>query len=190
MMNAFISPPLTLESSALFTPRVSKMKPSDAPSYYARLLVSTAAMKQGAWKALETAVHQLGKEHFGPDYAKLAKGGNFRSPIRQDVFGKGWPDDIEAFLNVKSGADYKPVVVGRDAMPIMDQAEIYPGCVVRVSLRLYAYGGKGTSFNPGISFGLNNLQKLSDGPRLATARGDGSEFGKLPDDDDLASLLS
>ena len=57
---------------------------------------------------------------------------------------------------------------------------IYPGCKVRASLRLYNYGGKGTSINPGISFGLNNVQKLADGPRLATARGDGSEFGSLP----------
>jgi hypothetical protein len=189
-VTALISPPLILESSALFTPRVSKMKPNDAPNYYARLLASAATMAHPEWKAMEDAVHQLGKEHFGADYTKLVKGGQFRSPIRRDTDGKGWPDDIDGFLNVKSGADYKPVVVGRDALPIMDQAEIYPGCIVRVTLRIYAYGGKGTSYNPGISFGLNNVQKLGDGPRLATARGDGSEFGKLPDDDDLASLLN
>jgi hypothetical protein len=181
---------MILESSALFTPRVSKLKPTDPPSFYARLLADEAAMKTDAWKALEKAVKELGEQTFGgpKQLAALVRGGQFRSPVRLDVAGKGWPDDIVAFLNVKSGADYQPVVVGRDALPIMDQAAIYPGCRVRASLRIFPYGRPGTPISPGVSFGLENVQKLGDGPRLKTARGDGSEFGRL--DDELSELIN
>ncbi len=177
-MYTLITPPLTLENSALFTPKASKLKP-DQPSYYARLLATAAAAQSDAWRELEAALDELGRSHFGSDYTAMVRSSSFRSPIRRDVTGKGWPSDIVAFLNVKRGADYKPVVVGRDALPVMDPAELYPGCTVRASLRIYAYGGKGMPYTPGISFGLNNIQKLGDGPRLSTARGDGSEFGAL-----------
>jgi Protein of unknown function (DUF2815) len=175
---------MILESSALFTPRVSKLKPNDPPSFYARLLADEAAMKTDAWKSLEKAVKELGEQTFGgsKQFAALVQGGQFRSPVRRDIAGKGFPNDVVAFLNVKSGADYQPVVVGHDALPVMDQAAIYPGCRVRASLRIYAYGGRGTQIGAGVSFGLENVQKLGDGPRLKTARGDGSEFGRLDDD--------
>ena len=183
-----ISPPLVLESSALFKPRASKMKPTDPPSYYARLLASATTVGLPEWTDLEKAVNEFGKSHFGSEFATLIENGQFRLPFRRDVHGKGWPSDTVVFLSLKSGADYPPNVLGRDSLPIMDQSAIYPGCIVRVSMRLYYYGGKGSSISPGISFGLNNVQKLGDGPRLATARGDGSEFGSLPPDD-LDSLL-
>jgi hypothetical protein len=178
---SLITPPLMLESSALFTPRVSKLKPNDPASYYAKLLASAAAVQTPAWKALEKAAEDLAKQSFGA-------GVSYRSPIRRDVAGKGWPEQFVAFLNVAAGADYRPLVIGRDTHPVMDQSEVYPGCTVRVSLRIYSYGRSGTPIPPGVSFGLENLQKLNDGERLKTARGDGSEFGAWQDDE-LASLL-
>ena len=60
---------------------------------------------------------------------------------------------------------------------ITDPNVIYPGVIVRASLRIYGYGGKGSPYQPGISFGLNNILKVDDGPRLKTGRPDGSEFG-------------
>jgi hypothetical protein len=188
MYNIIIGP-MVIESSALFTPRVSKLKPNDAPSYYARLLANAATIKHPAWKELEQFVRELGEQHFGKrEFEGMLKSGSFRSPIRYDVVGKGYPDDVEAFLNVKAGADYPPVVVGRDAAPIMDKSEVYPGCIVRVSLRAFCYGGRGTNFGAGISLGLVNVQKLADGPRLKSARGNGSEFGAVGGDD-LDSLI-
>jgi len=52
-------------------------------------------------------------------------------------------------------------------------------------------GMRSRGIPPGISTRLHNVQKLADGPRLKSARPDGSEFGKLPDyDDDLSSILN
>jgi hypothetical protein len=186
---SLISPPMILADSALLKARVSKLKPNESASFYARVLANTDSVQHSAWKRLLTAVDELGEQHFGAAaYRTLVENGLFRSPIRKDVAGKGWPSDVGAFLSVKAGEDYPPAIVGRDALPIMDQTEVYPGCIVRVSLRPYAYGGRGTNFGAGISFGLENVQKLADGPRFKNARGDGSEFGRF-EDEDLAALI-
>src|SRR5690242_11396942 len=109
--SVLLTPPMTLENSALFTPKSSRLKPNDSPSYYARLLASAETVRTPAWKALEKALHDYGISYFGPDYPTMAKQGQVRSPIRTDVLGKGWPSDIVAFLNLKSGSDYKPSIV-------------------------------------------------------------------------------
>jgi hypothetical protein len=185
---SLISPSLILGDSCLFTPKVSKLKPGDPPGFYARVLASRETLQHPAWKELEAAIAELAEQTFGAGYKSLVKDGSFRSPIRRDVATKGWPDTIVAFLNLKSGGDYKPTIVGRDALPIMDQSEVYPGCIVRVSLRPYAYGGRGTGYGAGVSFGLENIQKMQDGERLKTSRGDGSEFGRV-DEESFASML-
>jgi hypothetical protein len=46
---------------------------------------------------------------------------------------------------------------------INDPKEIYPGAIVKASLRAYAYSVNG---NNGVSFALGNLQKIKDGPRM------------------------
>ena len=172
---SLISTPLILGDSCLFTPKVSKLKPGDTPGFYARVLASRETLQHPAWKELEAAIAELAEQTFGAGYKSLVKDGSFRSPIRRDVATKGWPDTIVAF-------------VGRDALPIMDKSEVYPGCIVRVSLRPYAYGGRGTGYGAGVSFGLENIQKMQDGERLKTSRGDGSEFGRV-DEESFASML-
>ena len=138
-----ITPPMILESSALHTPRVSKLKPGDPPSFYARLLVTAEGAKTPAWKDLEQEIEDLGIQHFGEkEFGVLTRTGSFRSPIRIDVAGRGWPEAVIAFVNLKSGGDYLPSVVGADALPIMSPNDVYPGCIVRASVRMFAYGGK------------------------------------------------
>lgn len=190
--SVLLTPPMVLENSALFTPKASRLKPNDPPSYYARLLATVETVAAPAWKALQKALSDYGVSYFGPDYSAMAKQGQVRSPIRTDVLGKGWPNDVVAFLNIKSGADYKPTVVAigpdDELVRITDPNLVYPGVIVRASLRIYGYGGKGSPYQAGISFGLNNIQKIDDGPRLKTGRPDGSEFGGGVGDD-LDDLL-
>jgi hypothetical protein len=185
-----ITPPVTLASHALFAPKGSKMRPNDAPSYYARLLVTKETMATPEWKQLLKAIDDEGRAQFGKDYQTLSNAGQLRLPIRHDVAGKGWPTEFVAFFNVKGNADFPPTIVGRDAHPLMEQKQLYPGCIVRLSLGIYAYGGKGTSFSPGIAFGLRNIQKLDDGPRLAGGPSGGSEFGSLPPSNDAFAEMS
>ena len=96
----------------------------------------------------------LGAQSFGgpAKFEALVQAGQFRSPLRRDVIGKGFPDSTVAFLNVKCSRDYPPRILAPDNTEIMDQTLIYPGGIVRVSLRIYAYGGPGTQYPAGISF--------------------------------------
>lgn len=57
----------------------------------------------------------------------------------------------------------KPGIIDRDKEPITDPQDLYSGCYARVSLNAYAFNQQG---NKGVSFGLNNVQKLADGEPL------------------------
>lgn len=76
----------------------------------------------------------------------------------------------------------RPGVVDRSLNPILDPQEVYSGCYGRVSLTAFPFNSKG---NKGVSFGLENVQKLEDGENLG---GGGSkaedDFDAVDDDDD------
>lgn len=77
---------------------------------------------------------------------------------------------------------YKPQVVDTNVDPIMDQSEIYSGVYGRVSLGAFAYkSGK----DHGVSFALNNVQKLADGERLGGGSNASDDFDEVDEDDDL-----
>ena len=48
--------------------------------------------------------------------------------------------------------------------PIMDREEVYSGCYCRFSVNFYPFSASG---NNGVAVGLNNVQKVGDGERLA-----------------------
>lgn len=116
--------------------------------------------------AMKAAVKAVGEEKFGDKFAAMVKAGKLKLPFRTDGEEKGYPEG-STFINVKS--KQKPGIVSRYAgsdgkpMPITNMAEIYAGCFVRASLRAFAYDNNG---NRGISFALNNIQKLKDGQRI------------------------
>lgn len=94
---------------------------------------------------------------------------NLKSPFRDqgdrvkidEETGKEFlPQGYEAgaiYLNLKS--QQRPGVVAQNKDEIIDESEFYGGCWARASVNAFAYDKKG---NKGVSFGLNNLQKLKD----------------------------
>ena len=64
---------------------------------------------------------------------------------------------------VRAASTGKPQTVDQNVNPVIDASSIYPGCVVNASITIYAYkhqtGG-------GITFGLEAVQLVGDGPRL------------------------
>lgn len=115
---------------------------------------------------MRTAVLAVAKEKWGDKTRDMMNAGKIRMPFREDAMDKGYPEG-STFINVKSkqapgvvsiyaGADGKPAV-------ITDPKEIYPGAVVKASLRAYAYSVNG---NNGVAFALGNIQKVKDGPRM------------------------
>ena len=112
----------------------------------------------------------------------VAAGGRvkFNLPFRMDGEDKGYPEG-SVFINVrteqKPGCVYpyaetgsnKPAVIPDDKI----EAELYPGCFVRATVVAFGYDREG---NRGVSFALNNLQKLGEGERLDNRKAAVDEF--------------
>lgn len=119
------------------------------------------AMQNAALAAIEAK--WPGKAQF------LLASEGFKKGFRRDAEAKGFPAG-SIFINARSnrqpgivyahaGPDGKPARMPNEK--ILD--EMYPGAIVRASLAAFAYDNNG---NRGVSFGLNNLQKIRDGERL------------------------
>jgi hypothetical protein len=131
---------------------------------------------------LREAALVAAREKWGDKANAGIKAGKIRMPFRTDAEEKGYSEG-SVFLNVKSKT--KPGAVSKYAgpdgkpMPIEDSEELYPGCRVRASLRAFAYDTNG---NRGVSFGLNNIQKLGDGERIDGRKRAEDEFEALSSD--------
>jgi Protein of unknown function (DUF2815) len=76
----------------------------------------------------------------------------------------------------------KPGIVDRMKQKIEDPAEVYSGCWVRVSMNAAPYAAAG---NKGVSFFLNNVQKIRDDEPLAGGSSADADFDELPIEDDV-----
>ena len=128
---------------------------------------------------LKAAAEAAAIKKFGPD--KSTWPDNIRNPFkdqgekrvkdqatgRPKVGADGQPILPDGYvagammLNFKS--EQRPGVVDANVQTIMDPSEIYRGCYCVAQVNAFAYDQKG---NRGISFGLNNLQKVGDGDSL------------------------
>ena len=117
------------------------------------------ARERGA-RGARGALGRQGQGDAAEEAAEVAVPGRRRA--RCPGYGPG-----TTFINVSS--KQQPGVVDRYAgadgkpRPITDPSELYPGCFVRASLRPFTYDTNGSK---GVSFALNNLQKLRDGERI------------------------
>lgn len=150
-----------------------KSEDGKAPKYSATLIFTPEILADPKEKALfdkmqEAALAAVNAKW--PGKAELLlKSETFKKGFRRDAESKGYPAG-SIFVNVRSntqpgvvyahaGANGKP-----EAMPLDKiKAEMYPGVVVRASLAAFAYDNNG---NKGVSFGLNNLQKIRNGERM------------------------
>lgn len=84
---------------------------------------------------------------------------NLRSPFRD---GSEKPDleGYEGCVFVKMTSLQRPGVVDQNVQPIIEPSDFYGGCYARASITAFAYDQMG---NKGVSFGLQNVQKLRDG---------------------------
>lgn len=91
---------------------------------------------------------------------------NFNSPLKDgdtDAPEKANPKDFEGMYFCNASGKYKPGIIDRNLQPIIDPETFYSGCYGRAQVNLFPYDSIG---NKGISVGLNNLQKVKDGPSL------------------------
>jgi Protein of unknown function (DUF2815) len=116
---------------------------------------------------------------------------NLKSPFRKGDEAR--PDDplFKGCTFITARTTQKPGIVDRNVQPILDEMDFYSGCQCKASVYASAYDQKG---NKGVTFLLNNIQKLADGTRLSGRKpaeeefeseegGDGGDDGEELDDD-------
>lgn len=153
--------------------------PDQDPKYSCMLIIPKSAKRtlQAIRAAQQTAIEEQ-KSKFGGVVPR-----NLRYTLRDGDVDADLDRNPELsgcyFMNVSSTR--RPGVVDRNLHPIMDASEIYSGMIARVSISAYCYNSSG---NRGVTFGLENVQKLADGELLGggAARPE-DDFEALGDDD-------
>lgn len=151
-----VTPEARLSFPALLEPSAYK---GQDPKYSARLLflknIDLSKPANGQKISLKHAVLNAGNEKWG-SRDKWPK--NIRLPFRD---GNDKPD-IEGYADtifITANSKKRPGVVGPSLQPILNAEDIYAGCYVRAEVIAFAY----TKPTPGISFSLQNIQKIRDG---------------------------
>lgn len=136
-------------------------------------------------KALEAAALAAAEAKWPGKSTEMLKLGQLRTPFRKDALAKGYTDG-SVFINIRTeqqpGIVYSYVGPDGKKPAVMPQEkireEMYPGANVRASVSAFGYDSNG---NKGISFALNNLQKVGEGERLD---------GRAAADDEFTADLS
>lgn len=181
-MSKCITPEATLSYPAIFEPK--------ADDHGNLKFSATFVFAPGAdLSALRAEAERVGREKFGAKYDTLKKSSSFKTGFRDDAEAKGYE---EGSIYINASSKQQPGVVsryaGKDGKPaaITDPAELYPGAKVRASLRAFAFDKDG---NKGVSWGLQNIQKLGEGQRIDGRMKAEDEFeateGAASDMDDL-----
>lgn len=170
--------PVRLSFPNIFKPGKA-MEEGKEPKFGATLLFPRGADISLLRKAAEATA----AEKFGADWKSRRLTFPFRDQGEKQFAGYE-PGCV--FLNATSTK--RPGVVNRDGTLLTDADALYAGVWALVTLRPFAYDNK---LKKGVSFGLQNVQKLCEGERLSGGYSDpAKDFGPIDGLDDLDALLA
>lgn len=131
-----------------------------------------------AFNAMKQLAKDTAVEAFG---GKIPK--NFRNPIRDGDVDKSDRDEYKNTWFITARSKQRPGLVDDKLQPIIEQDQFYPGCYARATVTCYAYGQdpRKTAGNAGVSFGLQNIQKLDDGDPLVSRVSAENDFEPIGD---------
>ena len=148
------------------------------PKYSVSILIPKS--DKATINKIKTAINKVMEEGKNSKWGgKIPK--KLKTPLRD---GDEEREDDEAYADcffINCNSTRAPKVVDKDLNPIIDDEEFYSGCYGKVSITLFAFSSNGSN---GIGAGLNNIQKLSDGERLAGGSSPEEDFGNDFEDDD------
>lgn len=100
----------------------------------------------------------------GDDKWPNKKPSNLRDPFRKGTEKEEYEgyDDDKIFITAST--KQRPGVVDENVKAIIEEGEFYAGCYARATVNTFAYDAAG---NKGVSFGLQNIQKIRDGEPLS-----------------------
>lgn len=174
MAKKLLTPQATLSYPHIDEP-VPPMNGKGEPKYSVALVFPAGA----DLSMLQAAVLEAATDKWGTKAAALLKSGGLKNPFRTDGEAKGYGEG-SVYFNARSTEKPGAVYLWADpatgkAMIIPDdlrKKELYAGAQVRASITAFAYDNEGK----GVSFGLNNIQKLGNGPRLDGRKAADEEF--------------
>lgn len=163
----------------VFRPHPEQKTKDGRPKYTITLIFKPKAQKTPAFKAMQKAVDEVIAAKWGDERPKKLKT-PFLTTEDLDKIPAGLEDD-DVFIRLT--AVNKPGIVDHNVQPIMDESELYAGARVLCSVQCFSWvddkGGKG------VSFGLNNIQKVGDGDHLAGGSRAEDDFDAVESDDNL-----
>lgn len=168
---------------ALFAPKAQSNKAGAKAKYSLTIVFTPEQQKTPEYEALKQAALEAGRKKFGADFEAKVLKGSYKWAIRKDGEEKGYGKGT-TFINLRSdgkpgvvsrfaGPDGKPQVITAEMQVPGNPNEVYPGCLVRASVSAYGYDTDG---NRGVSFGLNNVQKMGEGARIDGRKAATEEF--------------
>ena len=162
-MDNLITPEFRAAFISVF--RATAMKNADGttskPKYSIRAAFPPTAKLEALKKEAETAA----KDKWGDKIPKT-----LRSPFRLNeeletpIVGIG---DDWVVMSFSANEDRRPGIVDAELQAVIDDTDIYSGAWFRAQVRAFAYD---TAGNKGVSFGLQNVQKLRDDDPLGNGR--------------------
>ena len=117
-------------------------------------------------KALKMACNAAAAQKWGTDTSKWPKNAGGQ-PIRMPFRDGAEKTDLQGYegnIFVSASTKTKPGLVDQKLQPIEAESDFYAGCYARAELQAFAYDTNG---NKGVSFALQNVQKLADGEPFA-----------------------
>lgn len=156
-----ITPVGRVSYPSVFKP--TKMEGSTGePKYELTLLFPKS--DEEALAPLKRAIAAVRAEKWGPDKSKWPA--NLRSPFRDGDRDKPNNPEYAGMIFIRMTSQNRPGLVDAAVQPIIDQSQFYPGCYAKAEVNAFAYDKAG---NRGMSFGMNNIQKVKDGEPLGGA---------------------
>lgn len=100
---------------------------------------------------------------------------NIKKPFRDGDKEKSHLQGYAGCIFVAARSDRKPGLVDENVKDIIDRAKFYAGCYARAEISAFAYEARnpqGIVISRGVSFGLNNIQKVKDGEAFGAQASD------------------
>lgn len=161
--------------------RATKAKgagPEQKPKYSVRACFPPTA----DLSKLKAAAAAAAKEEWGDKAAKMTLRSPFRKNEELETPVAGLGDDW-IIMTFSANEDRKPGIVDRKLNDILDEEDVYSGAWYRAQVRPYAYDQQG---NKGVSFGLQNVQKLRDDEPIGGGRMPASKAFEAIEDEEAA----
>lgn len=163
---------ITPEFRAAFVGLFKATAPRDNPNGAKKYSVRAVFMPDADLSALKEQAKIAAEEKWGA--GKVPK--TIRSPFRTNEELEnpipGVPDDAIVMTFSANEEKQRPGLVDKNLQDIIDDSDVYAGAWFRAQVRAFAYDNAG---NKGVSFGLQNVQKLRDDEPLGKGRAPASK---------------